>query len=91
MKRITVTVPDELEAELEAYLTRQDTPPSLTTVMQVALREFLQSRQLQERGFRPAQKPFAVALVEEKDAFGEADVSAEHDTYLAEAAEHDRG
>ncbi|MDZ7704984.1 MAG: hypothetical protein U5L04_10930 [Trueperaceae bacterium] len=87
MKRITVTVPDELEA----YLMRQDTPPNITTVVRVALREFLQSRQLQEHGFKPARKPFTVPSVEEKDAFGEADVSAEHDAYLADTAEHNRG
>ena len=57
MKRVTVTVTDELERDLNAYLSEQDTPPSLTTVMQVALRDFLRAQRLREREYRPAEGP----------------------------------
>ena len=58
MKRMIVTLPDDLEASLEDYLSEQDAPPSFTKLVQAALREYLQNRRLQERGYRPAQGPF---------------------------------
>jgi len=82
VKRITVTLPDELERDLCRYLARQETPPSLTAVAQVALREFLRNRQLRDRGVRTASKPFALAVLPEKDELGEGDVSLHHDQYL---------
>lgn len=85
MKRITVTLPDDLERDLTRYLDRQEAPPSLTTVAQVALREFLRNQELRERGLQPATKPFAIPVMPEKDANGEADVSVDHDRYLAAA------
>jgi metal-responsive CopG/Arc/MetJ family transcriptional regulator len=42
MKRATITFPDELEQKLNAYLKGQRTPPSLSTVVQVALDEYLE-------------------------------------------------
>jgi metal-responsive CopG/Arc/MetJ family transcriptional regulator len=84
MKRATVTIPDELEAELEAYLKEQDAPPSLTVLMQAALRDYLQSKRLAQRQYRPARGPLRITPVEEKDALGEADVSVNHDRYFAE-------
>lgn len=41
MKRATITLDDELEAMLEAYRTGQEVSPSLTSLVQVALRRFL--------------------------------------------------
>ena len=41
MKRATVTIPDELDKALESYVRDQDAPPTLTVVMQSALRQFL--------------------------------------------------
>jgi hypothetical protein len=49
MKRATITLTDELEAELEAYRAGQEVPPSLTSLVQVALRSFLAER----RSHRP--------------------------------------
>lgn len=84
MKRITVTLPDDLEQELNAYLASKDAPPNLTTLTQAALRDYLQAKRLSERAYRPAQKPFGVIPLTEKDTSGEPDVSLHHDAYLAD-------
>lgn len=84
MKRITVTLPDDLERELTAYLTAKDAPPNLTTLTQAALRDYLRTQKLSERSYRPALKPFEVAPLTEKDTCGEPDVSLYHDTYLTD-------
>jgi hypothetical protein len=44
MKRTTVTIPDELEAALEAYRREAEIPPGISAVMQLALRSFLVDR-----------------------------------------------
>ena len=82
MKRVTVTVTDELERDLNAYLSEQDTPPSLTTVMQVALRDFLRAQRLLEREYRPARGPLQITPAEKGS--GKSDVSVNHDKYFAE-------
>lgn len=82
MKRVTITLPDDLERDLSRYLSRHDTPPSITVVMQAAMREFLATRELRERGYRPPRKPFDLAPLEERDDLGEADVSVAHDEYV---------
>src|ERR1035441_785177 len=46
MKRATMTIPDDLAEAMEQYVQAQEVPPALTTVVQVALREYLR-----ERGF----------------------------------------
>jgi hypothetical protein len=40
MKRATVTIPDDLESEVEAYIWDLEVPPALTAVMETALREY---------------------------------------------------
>jgi hypothetical protein len=82
MRRITVTLPDELEKQLEHFLQRQETPPSITKVMQVAMWEYLNTQALRQRGFVPAKKPFQITALAEIDQSGEADVSDKHDAYL---------
>lgn len=42
MRRATITLPDDLETELESYLATQDAPPSLTALVQAALRRYLE-------------------------------------------------
>lgn len=86
MKRATITIPDDLEAKLDAYVRRQDVPPALTAVVQTALREFLERR---ERSEETEFRPFRITPVEEKDGPGESDVSINHDEYFAEAAYKD--
>jgi hypothetical protein len=44
MKRATVTIPDDLERAVEAYMRDLEVPPALTAVMQTALREYLTAR-----------------------------------------------
>lgn len=41
MRRATITLTDELEAAVEAHLSRLATPPSLNVLLQVALRQYL--------------------------------------------------
>ena len=82
MKRATITLPDDLERALEAYLRSQDVPLPLTALTQAALREYLT-----KRGFlsSSAGRPFVITPVEKGS--GTNDVSANHDRYFAEAAE----
>ena len=44
MKRATITISDQLEPALEAYLKDQEVAPSLTRLLQAALGEFLSAR-----------------------------------------------
>lgn len=44
MRRATVTISDELEASLDAFLGQQESVPPLTAVVQAALREYLAAR-----------------------------------------------
>ena len=44
MKRATITVSDDLEAAVAAYQQAQDAPPTLTAVVEAALREYLAQR-----------------------------------------------
>jgi hypothetical protein len=83
MKRATITLPDELEAALEAYRRSQDVPLPLTALTQAALREYLA-----KRGFLPptsSERSFGITPA--RRGSGANDVSSEHDRYLAEAAE----
>jgi hypothetical protein len=42
MRRATITLPDDLEADLDDYLASRDAPPSLTSLVQAALRRYLE-------------------------------------------------
>jgi hypothetical protein len=74
MKRATMTFPDDLAKAMEDYLQSQEAPPSLTTVMQAALREYLR-----ERGFLREFRPLKITP---KGNSGRSDVSRNHDLYL---------
>lgn len=41
MKRATITIGDDLEKALRAYIRQQEVRPALTSVVQAALREYL--------------------------------------------------
>jgi len=69
-----VTFPDDLAKAMDDYLQSQDAPPSLTTVMQAALREYLR-----ERGFLREFRPLKITP---KGNSGRSDVSQNHDLYL---------
>jgi hypothetical protein len=69
-----MTFPDDLAQAMEDYLQSQEAPPSLTTVMQAALREYLR-----ERGFLREFRPLKITP---KGNSGRSDVSQNHDLYL---------
>ena len=77
MKRATVTIPDDLNKALEFYVRDQEAPPTLTMVMQSALRQFLTLR-----GYLRPRGPFQITPA--KRGSGLRDVSEKHDRYLAE-------
>src|SRR5271165_1844554 len=71
MKRATITFPEDLAEAVEQYLKAQETRPAMTTVVQAALREYLQGRGFL-RGYRPLKlRPLGNS--------GRSDVSANHD------------
>ncbi len=76
MKRATVTLTDELEASLEAYLDQQEAAPALTAVVQAALREYLA-----RRGYD--RSPGRLRITPARKGSGKPDGSIRHDYYLA--------
>ena len=81
MTRATITFPDDLKAQLDAYQAEQKTPPSLSTLVQVALQDYLANEALRKRGYTLAKGPLQIIAVEGP---GEKDVSEQHDAYLAD-------
>jgi hypothetical protein len=75
MKRATVTISDELDASLNAYIKQQEVTPALTAVVQAALREYLA-----RRGYTPAGK---FRITPARKGSGSRDTSNRHDYYLA--------
>lgn len=82
MRRATITIPDDLEADLSQYTRTLDVVPSLTGIVEIALRKFLQEKRLETRQYRPAQQRLRITPAEKGS--GRHDVSVEHDRYLAE-------
>ena len=76
MKRATITLPDDLDRALEAYVQTQEARPALTAVVQSALREYLG-----DRGFLRRSKSFRITPAVRGS--GQSDVSANHDAHLA--------
>ena len=76
MRRATITIGDDLEAQLDSWMRQQDATPALTAVVQSALREFLALR-----GF--AASPRKLQITPSKKGSGLRDVSLAHDRYLA--------
>ena len=82
MKRATITLPDDLEQELQDYLAEYDAPPSLTNVVQAALRQYLDDRKWKSRGYIPAQHEFSSPVAESGSE--KRNISIDHDEYLIE-------
>jgi hypothetical protein len=82
MRRATITIPNDLEVELDRYLARQAAPPSLTVVVQAALRSFLREQRLAALEFQAPSAPLTITPASRGS--GKADVSREHDRYLAD-------
>ena len=76
MKRATMTFPDDLAEAVENYQQAQEAPPSLTTIVQTALRQYLG-----DRGFLRARRTLAIRPAPKGG--GRRDVSQNHDSYLA--------
>jgi hypothetical protein len=76
MKRATMTLPDDLAEAVETYQQAQEAPPTLTTLVQAALRQYLS-----ERGFLRARRNLAITPAAKGS--GRRDASQEHDRYLA--------
>ena len=75
MRRATVTISDDLEANLNAYISRQDASPALTAVVQAALREYLG-----RRGYGAEKRQLRITPA--RKGSGKRDVSLRHDRYL---------
>ena len=76
MRRATITIEDELEASLDAYIRQQEAAPPLTAVVRTALKEFLAAR-----GFVPGQRKLRITPA--RKGSGARNISVEHDRYLA--------
>ncbi len=83
MRRATITIPDDLEAQVNAYLEAQEPPPSLTGLVQAALRRYLREHRLKQRQFQPPRRTLRITPAPEGSGMG--DVSVEHDRELAES------
>ena len=79
MKRASVTFSDEVEGKLNDYLERQSAPPSLSTLVNIALADYLERQRWLERGHRAAEGELELFV---SDAEVEPDVSVNHDAYL---------
>ena len=75
MKRSTITVSDEVEAAVVAYQEAQDAPPTLTALVDAALREYLA-----QRGFGAPKRAFWITPA--PVGSGTSDGSIEHDREL---------
>lgn len=82
MRRATITLSDELEAELKSYLDAQDAAPSLTAVVEAALSRYFEEKRLEMRQYRPPQGPLRITPAAEEG--GDPDASLQHDRVLAE-------
>jgi metal-responsive CopG/Arc/MetJ family transcriptional regulator len=82
MRRVTITIPDDLYAALTSYLESQETAPSLDELIGTVLWEYLQERELEARQHRNS--PGALRITPAFPGSGLHDVSVEHDRYSGE-------
>ena len=71
-----MTLPDDLAEAVEKYVQAQEAPPTLTSLVQAALRQYLA-----ERGFLRIRRTLQITPA--RRGSGRQDVSREHDRYLA--------
>jgi hypothetical protein len=76
MRRATVTINDELESPLDAYMRQQEVVPPLTAVVHAALTEYLA-----KRGFVSGRRKFRITPA--RKGSSASDVSIAHDRYVA--------
>jgi hypothetical protein len=82
MRRVTITIPDDLEQALVEYQREQDVPPTITAIVQTALRNHLRNR-----WYIPASGPLEFTV--DEHGSGKSDISINHDRYSAEYAYRD--
>lgn len=80
MRRSTITLPDDIEAALVEYQRSQPAAPSVTTVVQAALYEYLALR-----GHLAPRHPLHITPAEQGDGYRYG--SVEHDRLFAEIAD----
>jgi predicted transcriptional regulator len=87
MKRATITLPDDLEKRLNAFIATQPAPPSLNAVVQTALEAFLEEQKWAAYSIQPAQQPFRITAADEVSRTEDTsnDVSSQPNAYIAEA------
>ena len=86
MRRITVTIPDDIEHELVEFQQAQEVPPAMAAIVVAALRQYLEQRDpWARRNYHPASEPFLVMPM--VPGSGKSDISVNHDRYVAQAAE----
>lgn len=79
MKRMTVTLTDDLEVALAAFRRDQAVPPQFAAIAQTALAEYLT-----QRGYLRKRRPLRITPADHGS--GDARGSVEHDRLFAEAA-----
>ena len=82
MRRATITLSDDLEADVDEFLSSQEPEPTLAALVQTALRRYLDEADWSKRGLILPAKPLAVTPV--SPGSGRPDSSMNHDSALAE-------
>ncbi len=80
VRRATITLPDDLDRRVEAFRREQELEPSLTALVQAALRRYLDDAEWSRRSYRPASRSLRITPARS----GTTDAAAEHDSVLAE-------
>ena len=76
MKRATITLSDDIQQALVAYQQDQDRAPTITAVVQIALRHYLA-----ERGYLPPTQSLRISPA--PFGSGMRDASSRHDQYFS--------
>jgi hypothetical protein len=77
MRRATITLTDELERAVDAYIQAQPAPPTLTAVVQAALRDFLAAQS-------PSARSKRLQVTPAESGSGNTNTSRDHDRVLAD-------
>ncbi|TAK23930.1 MAG: hypothetical protein EPO26_07615 [Chloroflexota bacterium] len=80
MPRATITLPDELQGELQRYLADLESPVPVSRAVQAAIREYLA-----RRGYGTSERFQPLRITPSPTGSGSTDVSTEHDRYLADS------
>jgi hypothetical protein len=83
MRRVTITIPDDLEQALLEFQAAQPVQPTLTAIVQTATREYLRHGHV----IIPATRPFHITPITPNDEFERTDVSVKHDQVAVEASQ----